>query len=170
MRLSQRYLWIVLPYGTRIMLCRLLKVNRLCGGTCHLHLQDRIIKLCLPLNSCWFPAWYILRLWRWRSHVILKRPLSLNGLPSVISQKTELFTIIYLGIPYKMGGTGFSTSWATTSLPIRAASWTQLQNDGWSYIRTVTIGISVEMVTTLLLGAPSQCGLNAESYERPQSG
>jgi hypothetical protein len=36
---------------------------------------------------CWFLAWLIIRLWRWRWHVPPKHRWTFNGLHSVISQK-----------------------------------------------------------------------------------
>jgi hypothetical protein len=41
---------------------------------------------------CWFLAWLILRPWRWRQQIPLKRLLIFNWLYGVIPQKTELLT------------------------------------------------------------------------------
>jgi hypothetical protein len=45
------------------------------------------------LLSRWFLAWLIFRPWRWRRYVPPKRPLTLNRLHGVISQKMVLFKI-----------------------------------------------------------------------------
>jgi hypothetical protein len=64
--------------------CDVLKINRRFGGTyrcrraCHLH-------------SRWYLSRFILRPWRWRWHLSLKRPLTFNGLHGIISQKMVLY-------------------------------------------------------------------------------
>jgi hypothetical protein len=74
--------------------CSSLKVNRCFGGTCRLHLQDRIISQERDNNkasrkkisaSCWSLARLILRFWRRRWHVPPKRRLTFNGLHAFTS-------------------------------------------------------------------------------------
>jgi hypothetical protein len=61
----------------------------------HIESQSTSTKLCLPLASSWFLAWLIFLTWRRRRNVPPKRWMSFNGLHDVISQKTELFRILY---------------------------------------------------------------------------
>jgi hypothetical protein len=49
---------------------------------------------CHPLSR-WFIAWLILRPWRWKRNVSLKRRLNFNGLHGVIAQKIELFSMLH---------------------------------------------------------------------------
>jgi hypothetical protein len=73
--------WYITP-------CSLLKVNRRFGGTCRFHFQGRIRResSACHLLSRWFLARLILRHWRWRQYVPLKRRLTFNGLHSVITR------------------------------------------------------------------------------------
>jgi hypothetical protein len=73
-----------------IMLCNPLKVNRWCGGMCHLSLQGLRIS-CLLSASWWFLACLILQSWRWMWHVPLKHWLTFNRLHSAIFREVELF-------------------------------------------------------------------------------
>jgi hypothetical protein len=69
------------------MLCSPLNVNGYFGGT-----------YCLHLQSC-FHGGFLLSLffrpWRWRQYFPPKRWLTLNGLHSVISQRTVLFNLSF---------------------------------------------------------------------------
>jgi hypothetical protein len=81
-----------------ITLCSLLKVNLRFGGMCHLHLQGgRIIQerdgISHPLHVGFY-NWLILLPWIWRKYVLPKRLLTFNGLQGVMSQKTELFSML----------------------------------------------------------------------------
>jgi hypothetical protein len=74
--------------------CSPLKIYRCFGGTVRLHFQGRRMsqsRLCLLPASCCFFAWLILRLWRWRQHVLPKRQLIFNGILGIISQKIKVF-------------------------------------------------------------------------------
>jgi hypothetical protein len=84
-----------------IMLCSPLKVNRRFGGSCCLHLQgqrnvkkEKSVNQITSIAPCWFLAWLILLLWRWKRHGLPVRQLTSNWLHDVISQKMELFIII----------------------------------------------------------------------------
>jgi hypothetical protein len=57
-------------------------INHSFGGTSFLHLLPAL---------CFFSAWLILRPWRLRRHVPLKRRLSFNRLHGVLSQNTKHF-------------------------------------------------------------------------------
>jgi hypothetical protein len=79
--------------------CSPLKFNRRFRRTYHLHLQGQRISRTKNqsqsrwqayLLSLWSLVLLILRPWRWRRHVPLKRRLTFNGLHDVISQKIEL--------------------------------------------------------------------------------
>jgi hypothetical protein len=80
--------------------CSSLKVNWRFRETYRLHLQGRRIirarnqheRCTCRLPSRWFLARLILRPWRWRRYVPLKRQLTFNGLRGVISRKTVLFS------------------------------------------------------------------------------
>jgi hypothetical protein len=82
--------------------------------------------LCILPTSCWFLALHILRPWRWRRHVLLKRRLTLNGLHGVTVQKTELSTrkpdyhtrIATGEASYAKGNT-----WATLNRTMKARNW-----------------------------------------------
>jgi hypothetical protein len=77
--------------------CIPLKVNRRFGGTCHLHLHSW--RISRERNQCesrwqaelWFLPRRILRPWRWRRCVPLKRRLTFNGLHGILSQKIVSF-------------------------------------------------------------------------------
>jgi hypothetical protein len=83
--LKSTIVWDITPWSP-------LRVNRRFRGTYRLHLQSRKNKLSKK------PAWeqvasraqLIVRLWRWRRYVPLKRRLTLNGLHGVISKKMVL--------------------------------------------------------------------------------
>jgi hypothetical protein len=70
--------------------CSPLKVNRRFGRIYRLQLQSFSCHL-LPR---WFLARLILRPWRWRVYVPLKRRLTFNGLHGVITQKIVLLYIL----------------------------------------------------------------------------
>jgi hypothetical protein len=67
-------LWDIAP-------CSPMKINRRFGGTCRLHRQGRRISQSVnhrALLATWFLTWHILRPWKWRGHVSLKRRLTLT--------------------------------------------------------------------------------------------
>jgi hypothetical protein len=77
-----------------IMLRSMLKFNGRFGGFRCLHLQGlRKVKQ-KKQAPCWFLAWLILRLWRWKRHVLPARRFTSSRLHEIISQKIELFTTI----------------------------------------------------------------------------
>jgi hypothetical protein len=82
-----------------ITACNPLKVNGHFGGTCQPHIQGRRINLTKIENEACskqsITAWLILRPWRWRRHIPLKRRLTFIGLHGLISQKTELFLSLF---------------------------------------------------------------------------
>jgi hypothetical protein len=51
---------------------------------------------CWLSASCWFFAWHILQPWSWSWHVPPKCQLTFSRLCAVISQKTELFSLIVI--------------------------------------------------------------------------
>jgi hypothetical protein len=60
--------WDITPFSP-------LKVKRHFGGKCSLHLQGRRISQVRNQHEAgsqqsWFPAWLILRPWRWRRHIL----------------------------------------------------------------------------------------------------
>jgi hypothetical protein len=75
--------------------CGPLKVNRLFGGICRLHLPGEIISQTSnereSVTSIVFFTWLILRPWRWRRHIPPKRRFNLNELHSFIYRKIEFF-------------------------------------------------------------------------------
>jgi hypothetical protein len=80
--------------------CGLLKVNQQFARIFRLHIQGRRISQ---------TSRFILRPWRYRRHVPLKRPLSFNGLHGVVPQKIELFCV-----SFKLDG---DASWEKNSHP-----------------------------------------------------
>jgi hypothetical protein len=79
-----------------ITLCRLLKVNRHLGGTCHIHLQGRKISQVRnqykSFTATCFHAMPILQPSRWKQYVPLKCWLTFNRLHRSYVTEDRAFT------------------------------------------------------------------------------
>jgi hypothetical protein len=78
--------WDITPYSP-------LKFNRRFEGTCRLHFQGQRISQARSQHEAGSNP---LRPRRWRRHVPPKRRLTFKRLPDVVSQKTELFSSVWL--------------------------------------------------------------------------
>jgi hypothetical protein len=71
--------------------CSALKVNRRFRGTCHLHLQGRGMRQAeTSMKQVGSSAWLILRPWRLRWHIPVKRWFTFSELHAVMSYKIIL--------------------------------------------------------------------------------
>jgi hypothetical protein len=68
-----------------------LKVNEHFGGTCLIRIYTIFRDVFVSCFTPRFFAWFTLRHWRWRRHVLLKHRFTFNGLHCFISQKIKIF-------------------------------------------------------------------------------